>query len=233
MGYLKKYIISGFIYLFVSMICFAGTTIKIGVLANRGESKCRQQWQATIDYLNNCVDNNSFELVPLKFDAVDHAVGKKKIDFILVNSSMYISLAIKHKVNRILTLETLFNNKAYNVFGGVIFTRRNNTAINKIEDLVDKKFMAVKDSSFGGWRLAWQIMKERKIDPWTELASLIFGGTHDSVVRAVLSGKVDAGTVRTGILEKMAIEGKITLKDLNNTQQETFTFDQLIKILSK
>ncbi len=46
------------------------------------------------------------------------------------------------------------------------------------------------------------------------MASLTFGGTHDAVVYAVLSGKVDAGTVRTDTLERMALEKKISLKDV-------------------
>ncbi|MBU1696610.1 MAG: response regulator, partial [Proteobacteria bacterium] len=44
-------------------------------------------------------------------------------------------------------------------------------------------------------------------------SSLQFGGTHDAVVYAVKSGKVDAGTVRTDTLERMHQENKINLYD--------------------
>ncbi|MCJ7775400.1 MAG: PAS domain S-box protein, partial [Desulfobulbaceae bacterium] len=51
------------------------------------------------------------------------------------------------------------------------------------------------------------------IDPYRDFKDLSFGGTHDTVVYAVRDGKVDAGTVRTDTLERMAIEGKINLGD--------------------
>jgi two-component system sensor histidine kinase TtrS len=57
-------------------------------------------------------------------------------------------------------------------------------------------------------------MKENDFDPTTELESLTFSGTHDKVVYDVLQGKVDAGTVRTGVLESMAKENKIKLSDI-------------------
>ena len=49
-----------------------------------------------------------------------------------------------------------------------------------------------------------------------------FGNTHDAVVEAVLKGEVDAGTVRTDTLERMAAEGKIKLENFKiiNQQQD-------------
>ncbi|MBU0465369.1 MAG: response regulator, partial [Proteobacteria bacterium] len=51
------------------------------------------------------------------------------------------------------------------------------------------------------------------IKPFSDFSSLQFGGTHDAVVYAVKSGKVDAGTVRTDTLERMHQENKINLYD--------------------
>jgi ABC-type phosphate/phosphonate transport system substrate-binding protein len=41
-----------------------------------------------------------------------------------------------------------------------------------------------------------------------------FFNTHDAVVQAVLSGEVDAGTVRTDTLEQMSASGAIQLNDI-------------------
>jgi PAS domain S-box-containing protein len=201
-------------------------TIRVGVLAYRGRVKCHSRWQQTITYLSKSVKGHNFILVPLEFDAVDQAVKKKEIDFILVNSSMYISISRRHKVSRIVTLENLFDDRAYNVFGGVIFARKDNTRIKSIKDLANTKFMAVKDSSFGGWQMAWLAMKEKNFDPNTQLGALTFGGTHDAVVMAVKAGKVDAGTVRTDILEKMANEGKIKLEEFQVINKMDYPADR-------
>jgi hypothetical protein len=54
---------------------------------------------------------------------------------------------------------------------------------------------------------------------------LTLGMPHDNVVKAVLDDRADAGFVRTGALEAMSREGKITLSDikiLNPQHQSVF-----------
>jgi diguanylate cyclase (GGDEF)-like protein/PAS domain S-box-containing protein len=56
------------------------------------------------------------------------------------------------------------------------------------------------------------------LDPNTDTRPS-FGETHDAVVYAVRGGKVDAGTVRTDTLERMADEGAIDLADFRVINQ--------------
>jgi signal transduction histidine kinase/DNA-binding response OmpR family regulator len=73
--------------------------------------------------------------------------------------------------------------------------------------------MAADKNSFGGWAVNWLELKKHGIDPYQDFQDLRFGGTHDAVVYAVRDGKVDAGSVRTNTLERMAKEGKINLQN--------------------
>jgi len=61
--------------------------------------------------------------------------------------------------------------------------------------------------------MAWRELKAEGLDPYRDFEDLHFSGTHDAVVFEVLNGEVDAGTVRTDTLERMAAEGKIRLQD--------------------
>ncbi len=81
-------------------------TIKIGVLAKRGEARALQQWGPTANYLNSMIPNLHFEIVPLAFDAIYPATASREIDFILTNSALYVGLVYHHKIKRILTLKT-------------------------------------------------------------------------------------------------------------------------------
>ncbi|MEA2028018.1 MAG: PhnD/SsuA/transferrin family substrate-binding protein, partial [Campylobacterota bacterium] len=111
-------------------------------------------------------------------------------------------------------------------FGGVIFTRSDRKDINTIEDIKKKSFMAVNPSSFGGYLVALRELKKLGITPY-DFSSLTFGNTHDKVVYAVLNKEVDAGTVRSDTLERMASEGKIKMSDfyiLNQKEVEDFPF---------
>ena len=70
----------------------------------------------------------------------------------------------------------------------MIFCKAGREDIREAKDLIGKTFMAVKDTSFGGWQMAWRELKEQGIDP-DDFADLKFAGTHDAVVYAVLNGK--------------------------------------------
>ena len=73
----------------------------------------------------------------------------------------------------------------------------------------------VDETSLGGWRVAWREFKEKGVDPYRDFAALKFGRTHDDVVYAVRDGIVDAGTVRTDIIERMTQDGKIEMSRLH------------------
>ena len=188
--------------------------IRIGALSHRGDEVTRQMWSSTAQYLTNTLDSYRFEIVPLDFAEIEPAVSNRDVDFLLVNSGIYVNMEVRHRVSRIVTMNNRLGNYPLNVFGGVIFTRSGRQDINSINDLRNKNFLAVDKTSLGGFQMAWGVMhKQKKMNPYKDLASLSFAGTHDKVVMAVKEGRVDAGTVRSGILEKMAAQGDIMLSD--------------------
>ncbi|MCK4304637.1 MAG: PhnD/SsuA/transferrin family substrate-binding protein [Candidatus Eisenbacteria sp.] len=188
--------------------------IKIGVLARRGAERCLEKWTPTAAYLTGQIPECSFIIVPLGFEEVCPAVERGEVDFALVNPSMYVEIEARCGANALATLISLHFGVAYTRYGGVIFHRANRADIKCLEDLKGKSFMAVAEASFGGWRMAWRELKEAGIDVHRDFADLRFAATHDAVVYAVRDGLVDAGTVRTDILEEMEAEGKIRLQEL-------------------
>ena len=206
---------------FTPLIAFANPTpasepqtINIGVLAFRGSDKTLEMWQPTADYLSQQLPGYRFTIEALTHDTINNAVANGTIDFVLTNPASYATLEAKHGISRIATLRNRKTGGAYTLFGAIIFTRADRTDITTINDLTGKSFMAVHPNAFGGWWMAWRKMKKHGLDPQRDLASLQFSGfPHDRVVMAVKQGKVDAGTVRTDILERMAREGIIDIKD--------------------
>jgi PAS domain S-box-containing protein len=187
-------------------------TYKIGVLAKRGTERCLAKWTATADYLTGTIENAGFEIVPLSFEQVYPAVEVGEVDFIVANPSFYVNLEVKYGAYRIATLKNLLQGKVCTVFGGVIIAKAG-SGIGKLADLKGKRFMGVKETAFGGWQVVWRELKGQGFDPYKDFADLQFGGTHDAVVYAVGEGRVDAGSVRTDTLERMATEGKIDIDD--------------------
>lgn len=191
----------------------AAETVRIGVLAKRGEEQTLVRWQPVADYLSHEIPPYHFILKPLDFVEINQAVAAGKVDFVLANPAIYVELESRYGVGRIATMRNRNGHRGYTVFGGVIFTRAENSAVKRIKDLEGKHFAAVKENSFGGYMMAWREMQRMGITP-SEDTDLVFLGTHDAVVYAVLKGEVDAGTVRTDTLERMQAEGKIDLKRL-------------------
>ncbi|WP_072013871.1 PhnD/SsuA/transferrin family substrate-binding protein [Myxosarcina sp. GI1] len=197
------------------------STIKVGVMAIRGVNKTLQKWQATIDYLNQKIPDRTFELVPLEFDSMEEVIARQEIDFVLPNPGMYVELEWVYGARRIATLQNLRLGKPYTQFGAVIFRRADRQELQELRDLKGKKFMAVSEIAFGGWQMAWETLLENGVNPYRHFKELRFGGSHDAVVYAVRDGTVDAGTVRTDTLERMAKEGKINLQDFVVLHQQT------------
>ena len=206
-----------FLFLLPTPAILAGNnqqeTIQIGILAKRGKRECSKKWGPTIAYLNGAIPNYRFLLVRLNFAELPGAVTTHKLHFVLCNPALYVGLEHLYGATRIATLQNKRLHKALTRFGGVIFTRADRRDITSIDSLFGKTFMAVNPESFGGWLVAKRYLLDHGLHPEKDFKSLSFGNTHDSVVYQVKNGKVDAGTVRTDVLERMTEEGKIDLRE--------------------
>jgi two-component system sensor histidine kinase TtrS len=200
--------------LLLLMVSFGGAAvaadaevITLGVLSHRGEEATLLAWNPTADYLSEQLPGTRFEVLPLRFEEVEPAVARGQVDFVLTNSGMYVDLEVRQGVSRIATLNNRHADHTYNTFGGVMFTRAARTDLRRLEDLRGQRLSAVDRSSLGGFQMAWRELHDAGLDPWTDLAGIDFAGTHDAVVRQVIEGRADVGTVRTNILERMVEDG--------------------------
>ena len=192
----------------VSAMLFAVQTVKIGVLAKRSEETAVKEWAATAAYLSERIEGVRFEIVPLSFDALNESIARDEVDFVLTNTMSYVTLEYRYGISRIATLKNRSSTGAVlTEYGGVVFTKRPG-GVTLLRELKGKRFGAVDPDSFGGWVMAEHMLAQNGVDRG-DFAALKFFGSHDEVVRAVEDGRVDAGTVRTDTLERMAGEGKI------------------------
>ncbi len=188
--------------------------VRLGVLANDGAAKCLEQWRPTARYLSSTISGCRFVVVPLSFDEIDSAVGRGEVQFVLANPMIYVNLDVRHQVMRIATMRTAsLNGLTSTFFGGVILARADRDDIKTLADLKGKRFMAVDPHSFGGWLAGMDELRRAGVSPKHDFDQLRFVGMHESVVCGVRDRVVDAGTVRTGILEQMAVDGDINLAD--------------------
>lgn len=190
------------------------STIRIGALTNRGTEECLRRWGPTAAYLERHVPGTRFEIVPLGFNEVSKKVASGRVHFIITNPAQYSVLEFSGKAYRIATILVPSASGPQTKFGGVIFARADRRDIRNIADLKGKRFAAVDTESLGGWLCARRELHAAHIDPYRDFTRLEFSGTHDAVIKSVLSGACDAGTIRSSQFEKMAAEGKVDLQKI-------------------
>lgn len=199
----------------------------IGILSHRGPDHSLNTLAGTAEYLSDEVPDCTFEIMPLDYDEIFDAVSNDRVDFVLTDPFLYVELESTYGINRIATMKNSWDGNAYTEYGGVIITRYDNDNISELRDLKGKSLMAVDEHSFGGFWIAVRTMEHNGIDYRKDFSYISFGKTHDAVIYAVKDGSVDAGVIRTDVLERLAAEGKINLSDfkvINQQQVDGFPF---------
>lgn len=205
-----------------------GQTITIGVLAHRGPDVTLRMWNPLADYLGQQLPHHQFVIQPLGYDQIEPAVARHSIDFLLANPNQFVEMAYTHGLTSIATLEyACGQDKRCQSFGSVIFTRADHPVVHQLSDLRGKHVMGNDKDSLGGFLMAWREFHHQGINPWTDFASMQFSGVMERTVRAVMAGEVDAGIVRTDILEGMISRDKLNAADirvLNPRQENGFPY---------
>lgn len=165
-------------------------------------------------YLNKQIPSHTFIIRPLGYKEFNDAVAKKELDFAFTNPEHYVYFSVKYNATRIATLiRANVGGNELKEFGGVIIARSDRKDITSLEDLKNKNIAAVDELSLGGYLAQSSLLLTKGIDVSRDDRVTFTDMPHDKVVYIVESGSADAGFIRSGVLEKMAKEGKIDRND--------------------
>ena len=168
-----------------------------------------------MDYLERNIPGYNFEIIPVNNDNIALHIDSGTVDFVLTNPGSYVRLERDKQIYRIATLIRRQPSGPQSRFGAIIFTRADHPEIHSLKDLEGKVFMGIHPDGFGGWQMAWREIRDAGLDPYTDFRSLRFSGfPQKGVFDAVLSGEVDAGTVRTSQLERLIKRGEVAKEDI-------------------
>lgn len=191
--------------------------LEVGVLTTEGVTRALEAWRPMIELLNVEAEITgrafSFNLRPHSADSMSEAVMHGELDLILSNPAYFVAAEVEHGARAVLTRARMWENRTYNSLGSLIFVRQD-SPYRTVSDLRGKKLMAVDESDFSGWWLAEQEFYRYRMDPYRALEELLFAeGNQREVIYAVQSGLVDAGVVRSGLLESLAADRVINLEE--------------------
>lgn len=192
-----------------SIPAYAAEPVVIGVLAFRPKPQTLKQWQPLAAVLKQAIPERDFVVEAYTYPEMEQATASRHLDFLLTNPGHYVLLAKRIGLTAPLaTLAVDDHGHPGTEFGGVILSRADRGDIESLGDLKGRTIATASTDSLGGYQmqayeLSIQGVKIRADD------LVVTGMPHDNVVMAVLSGRADAGFVRTGLLEEMAREGEL------------------------
>ncbi|MBI5781584.1 MAG: diguanylate cyclase [Rhodocyclales bacterium] len=200
-----------FLALLLAVVASARAEYHLGVFSHRPGEILQRQWQPLADELSQALAEPVI-LEVLTPEALDREIAARRIDFLFTNPVHYIQEKHRHAFSGpIATLITLEHGVKTSAMGGVILVRRDGP-VQRPEDLKGKRVLIAGGKGLGGYlaQAAWLLERGVRVP---EDVTLLPQGNHDAVVQALLEGKGEAGFVRTGLLEALAREGRLTPAD--------------------
>jgi serine/threonine protein kinase/ABC-type phosphate/phosphonate transport system substrate-binding protein len=195
------------------------TEYRVGVLAIRGADAAYNEFNKTFsNYLTATAGQRfdtplAFTMVPLNFlslfSDVELAVetsGDQGVDFIYVNPSAFSCIESEYGSNTLVSQisRRVVGGQEYELtkFGGVIFSRSDNDAVNTIQDIRDKVVACASISGLGSGQMQFRLMQQEGLAYIQDPKQLVFTSNQGKVVNGVLQGKFDVGLVRTDQIER-------------------------------
>lgn len=209
---MKKYLLVAMAFASVSMIAntVQAADIKFGVQAPRSILKAKAKWSELGKYLSK-ETGSKVKIVPLNPSVTVKSVAAGKVDIMLSNPVIAVVLTKNHGATTVATLKR----KSGAQFAGVIISKKG-SGITTAANTKGKKGMAFKfKKSAAAYVFQVKHLKDKGIDPHKDFSSFKQAKKQDDIVMAVKSGLIDVGFVKSGLLEAMAKEGKISLSDFH------------------
>ncbi|HNX25995.1 MAG TPA: PhnD/SsuA/transferrin family substrate-binding protein [Phycisphaerae bacterium] len=174
---------------------------------------CLKKWKPLAEYLSRRIYGCSFRIIPLKIGVIPYAIENGDVDFILCNPTFYAIFCQQRNVTQLATRINNDTGRPLSRYAGTIFCRTDNESIYCINDIKGRIFACPNAYSLGGWLSVWREMLKQDFNPQTDTKELKTFATQEEVVKAVLNGTAEAGSVRSDVLELMANSKQIHPED--------------------
>lgn len=189
-------------------------TLTIGMFAYRPVTVLEPAWRPLTWYLQEHVPGIFVNIRFLDHEAMALALKNDELDLVFTNPVHFITLRSQNTLSgAIATLVALEDGQPVSQLGGVVIRRRERTDIKSLQDLVGKVVAIIGTRYLGGYAAQLHELAKRGIHP-DSIDFKWLGKTHDDIIDAVLDGDVDAGFVRSGILESLQRSGHPRIQEL-------------------
>jgi diguanylate cyclase (GGDEF)-like protein/PAS domain S-box-containing protein len=201
-------------------LAHAAQVITLGVLAYEPPATLAVRYRPLLDYLSARLGGTPIRLDVLGEDALAEAVANHRVDLVLTAPGQYLALRSQTSLSG--ALATLARQQGGHItrsIGGVVVVAAGRDDLQRLTDLRGRRIGVPMRAALGGFQAPAMELRAAGVDigpdspgsaamtpSRVELRTL---GTDEAIVRAVLSGEVDAGFLRTGMIEALAEQGDL------------------------
>jgi two-component system sensor histidine kinase TtrS len=194
--------------------------VTIAVQSFLGQGIAHKKWQLSADYLSRTIPGYDFKIVIVeasKNELLYKMVDQQKVDYVIAQPVSSVVIQKLHQTKLELTRNDV---KGISRFGSVIFTSVLNRSIHNTKSLNGKSFSAANPQGLGGWIVGLDYLTANNINPTVDFSDIQFLGNQDNIIFAVTNRLVDAGIVRTGVIETMVERGQLERSSIKILDQK-------------
>lgn len=162
--------------------------LRFGIVPFENAEELVKNVMPMLDVIGKGLDMEVKPFIAADYTGVIEAFRSKKLDAAFLTPASYVMG--KQEANVKVILKSQRNGKPH-YFGAIIV--RADSGINTLQDLKGKKFSFGDPLSTSGHVFPRKLLIENKINPDVDFENVLYSGTHDATVLAVLNKKVDAG----------------------------------------
>jgi len=208
-------------------IAFAADTLVLGVFAYRPKEILEARYQPLAEYLGRELGGTHVELRVLDQDEIEQALAARQLDLLFTNPSHYIVVRTRFNLTGALaTLVSQENALSSSQLGGVIIASDVPNAPASLRELRGRRIAVPGLKYLGGYQTQAFELQQAGLEVPDDVEFSVVG-SHDAVVKAVLEGSVEAGFIRSGLIEQIRQEGKMDisrLRVLNRQEHPGFPY---------
>jgi len=164
--------------------------LRLGLVPFETGEELLKDVQPLMDVIEKGMDMEVRPIVAADYAGVVEALKNKQLDIAFLSPASYV--LAKQEANVKVLLKSKYSSTGQPHFFGAIIVRTD-SPIKSMKDLKGKRFSFGDPISTTGHIFARILMKESGINPDTDLDNVVYSGSHDATILAVLNKKVDAG----------------------------------------
>jgi phosphate/phosphite/phosphonate ABC transporter binding protein len=162
----------------------------------------RKMYVPILEWVCKRIGCRSRIIIVKDYDALTEGIKNNIIDVGWLSPFAYVNA---HKESGVIPIATPKVNGRFS-YNGYIITRKN-SSISKLSDFRNKHFGYVDMKSASGYIYARHMFKLEGLDPDKLFERVSFMGSHDKVIKSVLSGELDGGATYSEAIDMAEAAG--------------------------